>query len=193
MGCIVLELLLFIRIVSWICLSFFARIKDLKICQYCAVVIDTRSSCCRSSTHLVPQDGLNKHQLANSYSARFFFLSHPLRLESKSCTHMCVEEWVCTCMLIWICTADFLQEDGVHICVCFSTSTSVHVHQVCVAMLCACVSIIAPSPTAAPGCWQLDNSFLLFQGRAPERTNMIINHYSNRKVRRSAQDCKRAL
>lgn len=64
--------------------------------------------------------------------------------------------------------------------------------RVCVATVCACVSIIAPSPTASPGSWQLDNSFLLFQSRAPERTNMIINHYSNRKVRRGAQDSKRA-
>lgn len=82
---------------------------------------------------------------------------------------------ICT---FWACVSSYL-----HKCVCT---------RVCVATVCACVSIIAPSPSASPGSWQLDNSFLLFQSRAPERTNMIINHYSNRKVTSGAQDSKRA-
>lgn len=80
----------------------------------------------------------------------------------------------------------------VHVLYAYRVSTCTSVHVLCVSSVCACVSITAPSPRASPGSWQLDNSFLLFQSRAPERTNMIINHYSNRKVRHSAQDSKRA-
>lgn len=98
-------------------------------------------------------------------------LAQPVRLNKQQFALACM------CRLMEICTSEYLCcRITLHICVCV---------YVCVLEL-QHVSIAASSPWASAGTWQLDNSFLLFQSRAPERTNMIINHYSNRKVRRCA-------
>ena len=124
----------------------------------------------QAASLLALQAGLNKH---NNLQTEFLL---------EITASVCAAERLCMC--IYARSAHLCQHESVCVCVC--------AWRVCVATVCACVSIIAPSPTASPGSWQLDNSFLLFQSRAPERTNMIINHYSNRKVRRSARDSKRA-
>lgn len=135
-------------------------------------------------TRLALQAALNKHP---NLQTAFLLWNHLLRLKRA---------YECLCKLIRICTTDCVQQNSsacayMHARGVFLLARAC-AYRVCAATVCACVSIIAPSPTASPGSWQLDNSFLLFQSRAPERTNMIINHYSNRKVRRGAQASKRA-
>lgn len=116
----------------------------------CSFLWLTSDSPAVNPTHLALQAGLNKQQFANSLSAWncwvffvCFFSSAEAGGESLVCMCVSVQGRVCTCMLICICTTDFVQENGsscayIACFVCVSASTNVHVPAVCSYSMCVC-------------------------------------------------------